>query len=76
MGKKVRGIRVGQGPCTNKVRDGTGPYSGGTGRRKRAGAICPFDKDNKEKIKTMDIELNTKRKVKVVSDKIGEGSFI
>lgn len=65
MGKKSRGIR-----------DGTGPYSGGLGRRKRAGDICPFDEDNKENIKTMDIELNTKRDIKVVSDKIGKGSWI
>lgn len=65
MGKKIRGLR-----------DGTGPYSGGTGRRRRAHAICPFDEESEEDIKDMELRLDGERDIKVVSDKIGRGRFI
>ena len=65
MSKKIRGLR-----------DGTGPYLGGTGRRKRAKGICPFDEDNKENIKTMKLELISEGGVKVVSDEVGKGRLI
>ena len=64
MGKKQRGVR-----------DGTGPFSGsGVGRRKIVGSICPFDEDNVEDLKSMDIKLNV-RVAKVVDDKIGRRGF-
>ena len=65
MGKRNQGVR-----------DGTGPFSGGTGRRRRAGAICPFDEESIEDIEDMDIKLDTKRKIKIVSDEIGKRRFI
>lgn len=65
MGKEKRGLR-----------DGSGPYSRRIGRRRRAGAICPFDEESVEDIEDMDIKLDTERKIKVVSDKIGKGRFI
>lgn len=65
MGKEERGLR-----------DGTGPYNRGVGRRRIAGDICPFDEDNKEDIENMDIKLNVKRDVKIVSDEIGKRRFI
>lgn len=65
MGKKIRGLR-----------DGSGPYSNGVGRRKLAGEICPFDKESKENIKDMELDIDVKREVKIVSDKIGKGRFI
>lgn len=57
-----------------KLCNGTGPYSGMRQHRRRVEDICPFDKDNKEDIKNMDIELNVKRDIKVVSDEIGKRS--
>ena len=66
MGIKKRGVR-----------DGTGPFSGrGIGRRKLAGGICPFDKDNVEDIKSMKVDLNVKGGAKVVSDKVGQGRYM
>ena len=58
MGKKIRGVR-----------DGTGSYSGGTGRRKRTSGICPFDKDNKENIKTMKLKLNVNGGVEIINER-------
>ena len=65
MGKKIRGIR-----------DGTGSYSGGTGRRRSASAICPFDEDSVEDIQDMKLKVRAKDEVKVVSDKIGKMKLI
>ena len=56
--------------------DGLGPHYEEGGRRRRAKAICPFDKDNIEDIENMDIEFNMKRDVKVVSDDIGKRRFM
>ena len=58
------------------LRDGTGPYSRGAKRMRRADDICPFDKDNVEKIDDMDFRLNVGRDIKVVSDKVGKGRFV
>ena len=60
------------GKKTREIRDGTGSYSGRIGRKRRASAICPFDKDNVENIRDMELEIKVKDDVKVVSDRVGK----
>lgn len=64
MGKKIRDIG-----------DGLDPYSDGDGRRKRVGDISPFDRDNVENFRDMEIKLS-KKVPKVVSDQIGKENII
>lgn len=59
-----------------RLRDGTGPYSGGIGRRRREQAVCPFDKESKEDIRNMKIRVEMKGQVKIVNDELGKGRFI